>query len=113
MTRYDPSLDNRDDRGEVKSLAFIAAKGLIYFAAHDSNAIQLIEKSEEWSTGLDNVRAIHMYELIFYLHREELGDKEGLRMLYRYQYYLTAKERNSNPNWGEFVDGMDKLYSSR
>jgi hypothetical protein len=30
----------------------IAVKGLLYFAAHDNNAIQLIEKSAEWSTGL-------------------------------------------------------------
>lgn len=63
LTKYDPMLDNRDDRGEVKSLAYIAVKGLLYFAAHDSNAIQLIEKAEEWTTGLDNVRAIKMYEL--------------------------------------------------
>ena len=67
-TKYEPLLNNKDDRGEVKSLSHIAVKGLLYFAAHDSNAIQLIEKSEEWNTGLDNVHAIKMYELIFYLN---------------------------------------------
>jgi hypothetical protein len=66
LTKYDPMLDNKDDRGEVKSLSYIAVKGLPYFAAHDSNAIQLIEKAETWRTGLDNVQAIKMYELIFY-----------------------------------------------
>jgi len=63
-TNYDPKLNNKDDRGEVKSLSYIAVKGLLYFAAHDNNALQLIEKAEEWSTGLDNVKAIQMYELI-------------------------------------------------
>lgn len=38
LTQYDPLLDNKDDRGEVKTLAYIAVKGLPYFAAHDSNA---------------------------------------------------------------------------
>ncbi|WKY46088.1 hypothetical protein Q5O14_08335 [Eubacteriaceae bacterium ES2] len=65
-TNYDPNLDNKDDRGEVKSLSYIAVKGLLYFAAHDNNALQLIEKAEQWSTGLDNVKAIHMYELIYF-----------------------------------------------
>ena len=60
-TKYDPLLDNKDDRGEVKSLAYIAVKELLYFAANDSNAIQLIEKAEEWETSLDNVQAIQMY----------------------------------------------------
>ena len=69
LTKYDPMLDNKDDRGEVKSLSYIAVKGLPYFAAHDSNAIQLIEKAETWRTGLDNVQAIKMYELIFYLYK--------------------------------------------
>ena len=69
-TKYEPALDNKDDRGEVKALSFIAVKGLLYFAANDYNAIQLIEKSEVWSTGLDNVQAIKMYELIFYLHKK-------------------------------------------
>lgn len=68
--KYEPLLDNKDDCGEVKSLSYIAVKGLIYFAANDNNAIQLIEKSEEWSTGLDNVQAIKMYELIYYLYRK-------------------------------------------
>ncbi|GAE94726.1 hypothetical protein JCM21714_3910 [Gracilibacillus boraciitolerans JCM 21714] len=55
LTKYEPLLDNKEDRGEVKSLAFIAIKELLYFAANDSNAIQLVEKAEEWTTGLDNV----------------------------------------------------------
>ena len=93
LTKYDPLLDNKDDRGEVKSLSYIAVKGLLYFASHDNNAIQLIEKSEAWSTGLDNVQAIKMYELIYYLYKKNLGDKKALKMLYKYQYYLTANEQ--------------------
>ena len=87
-TNYDPQIDNKDDRGEVKSLSYIAVKGLLYFAAHDNNALQLIEKAEEWSTGLDNVRAIHMFELIYYLYLKNKEDKKSLRMLYKYQYYF-------------------------
>lgn len=110
LTKYDPMLNNRDDRGEVKSLAYIAVKGLPYFAAHDSNAIQLIEKAEEWTTGLDNVQAIKMYELIFYLYRTNCSDKKSLRMLYKYQYHLTKHEKNTNPEWGHFIEAMESLY---
>ena len=97
--------------GEVKSLAYIAVKGLIYFASHDSNTIQLIEKAEEWSTSLDSVQAVKMYELIFYLYKTNISNKKNLRMLYKYLYYLTSKEKNDNPNWGNYVKNMDKLYS--
>lgn len=109
-TDYDPKLDNKDDRGEVKSLSYIAVKGLLYFAAHDNNALQLIEKADQWSTGLDNVNAIQMYELIFYLYTKNLGDKESLRMLYKYQYYLTDHEKRTNPEWGVFISTMEILY---
>ncbi len=110
LTKYDPMLDNRDDRGEVKSLSYIAVKGLPYFAAHDSNAIKLIEKAEEWTTGLDNVQAIQMYEILFYLYRTNNRDKKSLRMLYKYQYYLTKHEKNTNPEWGQFIEAMEFLY---
>jgi hypothetical protein len=109
-TNYDPTLDNKDDRGEVKSLSHIAVKGLLYFAAHDNNALQLIEKAEQWSTGLDNVKAIQMCELIFYLYTNNLGEKDSLRMLYKYQYYLTEHEKKTNPEWGEFTSTMGNIY---
>jgi hypothetical protein len=103
LTKYDPLLDNKDDRGEVKSLSYLAVKELLFFSAHDSNAIQLVEKAEEWATGLDNVQAIKMYELIFFLYKKNIGDKKSLRMLYKYQYYLTPNEQRINPEWGQFV----------
>lgn len=106
LTKYDPMIDNKDDRGEVKSLSFIAVKGLLYFAAHDNNAIQLIEKSEEWSTGLDNVQAIKMYELIYYLCKNNLGSKTAMKMLYKYQYYLTNHKKSINPSWGDFSSSL-------
>lgn len=111
-TKYEPLLDNKDDRGEVKSLSYIAVKGLLYFAANDNIAIQLIEKSEEWSTGLDNVQAIKMYELIYYLYRKERADKTAMKMLYKYQYYLTDREKSTNPGWGDFSSIMNSLYES-
>jgi hypothetical protein len=109
-TKYDPKINNKDDRGEVKSLSYIAVKGLLYFAAHDYNAIQLIEKAEAWSTGLDNVHAIQMYELIYYLYANELGKIKSLRLLYKYQYHLTEREKTSNPEWGVFIVQMNELY---
>jgi hypothetical protein len=112
LTKYDPVIDNKDDRGEVKSLAYIATKGLLYFAAHDNNAIQLVEKSSEWSTGLDNVKAIKMYEIMYYLYTKELAKAKDVRILYKYQYYLTKKEKSENPEWGIFKYKMDSLYKS-
>ncbi|XCH79216.1 MAG: hypothetical protein WHF31_00610 [Candidatus Dehalobacter alkaniphilus] len=110
LTKYDPLLDNKDDRGEVKSLAYIAVKELIYFATHDSNTIQLIEKAEEWTTGLDNVQVIKIYELIFYLYKKDKSDNKALRMLYKYQYYLTSREKQTNPEWSQFISAMEELY---
>ncbi|WP_048601467.1 hypothetical protein [Rubeoparvulum massiliense] len=75
LTRYEPLLDNKDDRGEVKSLSYIAVKGLPYFAVNDSNVIRLIENAESWNTGLDNVQVIRMYELIYYLHKMNQADR--------------------------------------
>lgn len=109
-TKYDPMLNNKDDRGEVKSLSYIAVKGSHYFAAHDSNAIQLIEKAEEWMTALDNIQAIKMYELIFYLYKTNKSDKKDLRILYKYQYHLTRHEKNTNPEWNKFIEAMEALY---
>lgn len=109
-TKYEPLLDNKDDRGEVKSLSYIVLKDLLYFASNDNNAILLIEKSEEWLTGLDNVHAIKMYELIYYLYKYDLVDNIAMKMLYKYQYYLTDREKSINPVWGEFSSGMDSLY---
>ncbi|MCF7945649.1 MAG: hypothetical protein K9L24_02220, partial [Spirochaetia bacterium] len=111
-TNYEPLLDNKNDRGEVKSLSYIAVKGLLFFAAHDNNAIQLIEKSEEWSTGLDNVQAIRMYELIYYLYKKSLANTKALRILYKHQYFLTKHEKHTNPNWGNFTSSMKKNYET-
>lgn len=112
FTNYDPIINNKADRGEVKSLSYIATKGLLYFAAHDYNALQLVEKAEEWSTGLDNVQTIQMYELIYYLYTKGLGDNKSLRFLYKYQYYLTKSEKETNLEWGKFIDQMNILYPS-
>lgn len=112
LTQYDPLLNNKDDRGEVKTLAYIAVKGLPYFAAHDSNALQLVKKAEEWSTGLDNIQPIRMYELVYYLYTMNLSEKRSLRVLYKYQYHLTKREKEINPEWGLFIKGMDKLYNN-
>jgi len=109
-TNYHPQINNRNDRGEVKTLAYIAVKDLIYFAAHDYNAIQLVEKAELWSTGLDAVQAIKMYEIIFFLYVKVPSIRKSLRILYKYQYYLTKYEKSTNPEWGVFIKAMGYLY---
>ncbi len=62
------------------------------------------------STGLDNIRAIKMYELIFYLHVIRLSERQSLKLLYKYQYYLTNHEKRSNPEWGQFLTEMESMY---
>ena len=57
-TKYIPELDNKDDRGEVKTLAYISTKNLIYFASHDDNALKLIKNCEELKTSLDEQKAL-------------------------------------------------------
>lgn len=95
-TNYNPTIDNRDDRGEVKSLSFIATKQLLYFCSHDSNAIRLVEDAEKLETSLEEVFAIKPYEIIYYFVKNDVGDFEKLRLIYRYLYYLTNNDKNKS-----------------
>lgn len=110
-TNYDPLLNNREDRGEVKTLAYIATKGFLYFATHDFNTIQLVEKSTQLSTGLENVQIVKMYEIIFSIYNRFPSVKDKLRTLYKYQYYLTRYEKYTNYGWRDFIIAMNDLYS--
>jgi hypothetical protein len=112
FTQYDPKLNNKKDRGEVKSLSYIATKGFLYFAANDTIAINLIEDAEKLETGLDNIFSLKMYELIFYLSIMGVVDTKNMRNLYRYQYHLTKNEKTNNPGWGNFISEMRTLYSA-
>lgn len=107
---YIPDRDNSKDRGEVKSLSFMAVKGFLYFAAHDNLPIRLIEQAELLHTGLTNMHILKMYEVIYFLYKKEKYDNKALRMLYKYQYHLTKAEKLRNPEWGEFILQMDSLY---
>lgn len=109
-TNYNPTIDNRDDRGEVKSLSYIATKQLLYFCSHDSNAIRLVEDAEKLETSLEEVSAIKPYEVIYYFVNNGIGDTEKLRYIYKYLYYLTKNDKKINPSWGEFIEKMDELY---
>ena len=62
-------------------------------------------------TGLDNMQVVQMYELIYYLYKTNRYDKIALRILYKYQYYLTSGDKKSNPEWGNFIERMDLLYN--
>lgn len=112
FTRYEPEKDNSDDRGEVKSLAYIATRGLLYFCSHDSNALKLIDKASEWDTNLEGVNAVRTYEILYYLLRAKATSKDVIRFLYKYLYYSTKPDKVVNPEWGIFINNMDNLYGN-
>lgn len=58
----------------------------------------------------DNLCAIQMYEIIYYMYRLKVSSTKDLRMLYKYQYHLTKSEKRINPQWSAFLIEMDKLY---
>lgn len=109
-SKYIPERDNTSDRGEVKSLSYMAVKKLLYFAAHDSLPLNLIGKAAELGTGLEGISSLQMYEVIYFLYKSKNFDSQGLRSLYKYQYRLTKKETTQNPEWGEFIKRMVQLY---
>lgn len=109
-TNYDPSMDNSADRGEVKSLAHIATRGLLYFCSHDSNALRLVEDAEQLETHLDTVGTLRYYEIIYYLVAMRMVKPDSLKNFYKYIYRLTTREKQMNPEWSQFLVGMDMLY---
>lgn len=110
-SQYNPTRDNAKDRGEVRSLSFMAVKQYLFFAANDALPVRLIKNAAELDTGLDDMQIVQMYELIYYLYKTEKYDKKALRILYKYQYYLTPGDKRTNPEWGNFIEQMDVLYS--
>ena len=108
---YNPTRDNAKDRGEVRSLSFMAVKQFLFFGANDSLPVRLIKDAAKLGTGLDNMQIVQMYELIYYLYKTDRYDKKALRILYKYQYYLTYGDKRVNPEWGSFIEQMDVLYS--
>lgn len=108
---YNPTRDNAKDRGEVRSLSFMAVKQFLYFAANDALPVRLIKDAAKLLTGLDDTQIVQMYELIYYLYKTGRYDNKALRILYKYQYYLTAGDKRINPEWGCFVEQMDLLYN--
>lgn len=68
-SKYVPELDNAKDRGEVKSLSFMAVKKFLYFAANDELPKRLIRKAGDLKTGLDDMELLEMYDVIYYLYQ--------------------------------------------
>lgn len=110
-TNYEPELDNKDDRGEVKSLAYIHVKELIYFCSNDSNALRLVEHADKLETNLDSLITLRLYEIIYYLVTLRMASPKTMRSLYKFHYLATRHEKSTNPNWQEFKEGMDTLYA--
>jgi len=109
-SQYIPERDNAKDRGEVRSLSFMAVKRFLYFAANDTLPMNLIRKADELHTGLDEMELLEMYDVIYYLYCVGKYPTEGLRLLYKYEYYLTKQEKKMNLAWGEFIEKMNALY---
>ena len=108
---YNPTRDNAKDRGEVRSLSFMAVKQFLYFAANDALPVRLIKDAAKLGTGLDDMQIVQMYELIYYLYKTGRYDNKALRILYKYQYYLTPGDKKINLEWGCFIEQMDLLYN--
>jgi hypothetical protein len=111
-TQYDPLRDNKCDRGEVKSLSYLGAKGYIYFVSNDRNAIRLVEYANKLGTSLDEQRVIKFYEGIYLLSHYNAVPQSDLRLLYKYLYGLTKRDKNRYHDWGIFIAEMKRLYSS-
>ncbi|MBQ8637855.1 MAG: hypothetical protein IJ468_01655 [Lachnospiraceae bacterium] len=73
---YNPAIDNAKDRGEVRSLSFMAVKQFLFFAANDSLPVRLIKDAAKLNTGLDNMQIVQMYELIYYLYKKSNAIKK-------------------------------------
>ena len=89
----------------------MAVKQFLYFAANDALPVRLIKDATKLGTGLDDMQIVQMYELIYYLYKTGRYDNKALRILYKYQYYLTAGDKRINPEWGCFIEQMDLLYN--
>ena len=112
-TQYDPDRDNKDDRGEVKSLAHLGAKGYIYFSSNDKNAIRLVDEADKLGTTLDEQRVVKFYEGIYLLRRFDAVPAADIKWLYKYLYGLTKRDKTRNPEWGDFIAEMDMHYPKR
>ncbi|CAM3232451.1 hypothetical protein FITA111629_11395 [Filibacter tadaridae] len=110
-TNYEPEIDNKDDRGEVKSLAYIHVKDLIYFCSNDSNALRLVEHAEKLDTNLDSLITIKLYEIIYYLYIMKMAELKHMRFMYKFHYLSTTNEKKINPSWNDFKIGMDAIYN--
>ena len=78
-SQYNPAIDNAKDRGEVRSLSFMAVKQFLFFAANDSLPVRLIKDAAKLKTGLDNMQIVQMYELIYYLYKTDRYDKKSVK----------------------------------
>ena len=76
----------------------------------DTLPVRLIKEADKLDTGLDDMGIIQMYELIYYLYKTGKYDNKQLRALYKYQYYLSSGDKRTNPEWGVFIERMNKLY---
>lgn len=85
-------------------------KKYLFFAANDALPVRLIKDAEKLGTELEDMGVVQMYELIYYLYQTGKYDNKQLRILYKYQYYLSSNDKRINPEWGTFIEEMNQLY---
>lgn len=113
-TEYHPIYDSTD-KGEVKTLAHVATKNLLYFCSHDAKALRIVDDAEKLDTSLENVKTIKLYEIIFCIligGQINKQQEKALKALYQYQYTLTDYESSNNPEWEELKSKLSALYSN-
>ena len=109
MTDYNPNIKRSKDKGEVHSISHGALLNLDFMITHDLGAVSILsEESVQVYTG--SLRAIMLYEIIYYLSLTE-EDTRVLKAVYKLMYYYTKNEKSINPSWGEFIELMNNTYA--
>ncbi|MFR8312616.1 MAG: hypothetical protein ACLVBP_09860 [Ruminococcus sp.] len=92
-------------------MSFGGKRRLTVFAANDTLPIEFnSESGSRCRSKLDEMELLEMYDVIYYLYCTGRYSTEGLRLLYKYEYYLTKQEKKTNPSWGDFIAKMNIIY---
>lgn len=107
-SQYIPERDNAKDRGEVRSLSFMAVKRFLYFAANDTLPMNLIRKADELHTGLDDM------ELLEIVTTEEFEQAQKVIMLQHGNHQTGNYTKHQYPLKGKVYCGYcQKLMKYR
>jgi hypothetical protein len=103
---YSALYNEKQDRGEIKTLSFMAVKEYKYLVSNDNDCVIIVRNK------LPNCSIIFTYELIYLLSEIYPKKAEDLRKLYRFLYYSISKDKQHNPSRSDFKTKMSILYKS-